>query len=84
MKHGLDDDGPGVSSDFGTGLTTRDSVFNYIAARTTTYFVAILTNKVDDLGLSRFVDCENKRIKCDTTNASTCGSGYDEETAGCD
>lgn len=81
MQHGLDDDcGTCVfDSDFGTGAHTQNEVYYYMAARTTTYFIAILHNKVTALDRSRFVECINTRIKCDTADSSPCSYDYEDE-----
>ena len=78
MGHGMDTGTP-FDSDFGTGYTNQDAVYGYIAARATTYFVAILYNKVNALDRSRFVECRNNRIKCDTADAASCSYTLGQE-----
>lgn len=77
MGHGLDEcdtcrDNSYFKSDFGTGFTNADSVYAYIAGRTATFFTAAMFNIADNLTTTRFVDCENKRIKCNVTDNSAC------------
>lgn len=78
MGHGLDEcdtctNNSFFMSDFGTGYDTADEVYAYIAGRTATFFVAVLNGIAINLGRSRFVECENKRKKCDTADNSSCG-----------
>ena len=84
MEHGLDECDTCTTnsffmSDFGTGYDTADEVYAYIAGRTATFFVAVLNGIAINLGRSRFVECENKRKKCDTADNSTCGYPIGDE-----
>ena len=72
MRHGLDDDGPGFNSDFGTGLSNSKDVYNYMVSRAATFFQAIIGNVAGSLGRSRFVECVNNRKKCSTADAASC------------
>jgi len=68
MRHGLDKDCNTCNfhSDFGTGLTTIETVGLYMVQRAATFFQAVMNNKkIADIGPpSRFTECENTRAKC--------------------
>lgn len=67
MKHGTQD-----GDDFGTLLATEEEVWLYIVQRAAVFFQAVLNNKSPaDLGNNFFLDCENKRVRCDKPN-TTC------------
>lgn len=57
-------------SDFGTGYGNSDMVYEYIAGRGATFFQAILGLSVNGLlmGTTRFVECRNDRVTCNTTD----------------
>ena len=74
MGHGLDKDGAGFQSDFGTGLTTQAEVNKYMVQRICCYFQAEMNGLLGSLkGTDKFVECENYRVMCDTlANNDTC------------
>jgi len=49
----------------------------YIVQRAATFFQAILANKVNSLGTTRFVECENKRYRCFLADQYSCPGGKD-------
>jgi hypothetical protein len=63
-------------SDFGTGSINSDQTLDYIAGRAATFFQAILggisTSLVANGNVSKFTECENKRVECNTTDAGGC------------
>ncbi len=73
MGHGLDED-PCTSpphcykTNFGTVLNNKFDVRRYIVQRSATYFQAIINNIANTLNDSKFVDCENYRSGCSTTD----------------
>lgn len=77
MGHGLDDcdtcsDNSYFHSDFGTGAQTKEEVYVYIAGRATTFFATLMNTGALNLGTTRFVDCENFRIKCAPLDNNAC------------
>ncbi len=74
MHHGLDkncvagDTSCHFTSDFGTGLTTVEDVVKYIVQRTAIFFQAVKNNKTGSLNRKIFIECENKRKKCNGSN----------------
>lgn len=89
MQHGLDPDSVGViyKSEFGTGAATQTDVINYIAGRAATYFTAIMnTSPLSLITRTRFIECENRRIHCDTPGDTSTGCSYypaDEDNISC-
>lgn len=89
MGHGLDLDSVGVvyKSEFGTGAATQTDVINYIAGRAATYFTAIMnTSPLSLIKRSRFIECKNSRIHCDTPGDTSTGCTYlvtEEDAASC-
>lgn len=55
-----------ASSDFGTGLTNSTDVGRYIAQRGATFFQAVMNGITGSLNRDVFIECENKRVKCNT------------------
>ncbi|NNV57114.1 alpha/beta hydrolase [Limnovirga soli] len=56
-------------SDFGTAYTNSDAVYEYMVGRGATFFQTILGGVSTSLtGDSRFVDCKNNRVTCNTTD----------------
>ena len=74
MGHGLDKDGPGFKSEFGTGLTNREQVTKYMVQRICCYFQLEMNGLLYSLkGTDKFVECENYRVMCDTlANNDSC------------
>ncbi len=72
MPHGLDSGCTGTpctyKTEFGTGLTSRDAVVRYIVQRSATYFQAVINDIAASLNDSKFVNCENYRSGCSTTD----------------
>lgn len=67
MGHGLNQDGSGFQSDFGTGLTTQAEVNKYMVQRICCYFQAEMNGLLGSFeGIDKFVECENYRVMCDT------------------
>lgn len=66
MGHGLDEEGPGFQSDFGTGYDNAQQVTSYIVGRSAIFLQAIMNNKkAEDIGPPAiFTDCVNNRKKC--------------------
>ncbi|MEP7319463.1 MAG: hypothetical protein ABI921_12005 [Panacibacter sp.] len=75
--HGLDKDTVGVTykTEFGTNLPTEAAVYKYIAARAATFFVSIMNNTTG-IARSRFIECENKRVKCNSPAAASSNCSY--------
>jgi len=85
MGHGLEGgcDTCTFLSDFGTGSTNGKPIWLYIAQRTATFFQAVMNNATPGdftNSSTKFVDCENKRVKCNYANnnngcrnTDTCG-----------
>ncbi|NNV54592.1 alpha/beta hydrolase [Limnovirga soli] len=60
-------------SDFGTGLLNSDDVNVYIVGRGATFFQGAMgTDVLNNLLITKFVECKNNRYGCDTTNANAC------------
>lgn len=73
MGHGLDDNCSTTGcyqSEFGTGRSTKADVYLYICERASTFFQAVLNQKINQLryntytGTTKFIECENKRNGC--------------------
>ncbi|MBS1745506.1 MAG: hypothetical protein JST21_04985 [Bacteroidetes bacterium] len=84
MAHGLDCDytDPNCSipfqSDFGTGLTNDTAVYDYICARAATFFQSIIGGTASMLTNTKFVECANYRVTCDSApNDNNCNKDYD-------
>ena len=76
MFHGLDDDCDtcNFQSDFGTGATTQEEVWLYMAQRAAIFFQGVLTGAdSSDFEDTLFVDCENYRT--DNCNYSDYNDG---------
>ncbi len=79
MGHGLDKDGIGYSSDFGTGDTSQIQTELYMAQR----FAIFIQKKIhppSNYGNTIFVDCENTSKNCNTNTNCTnrsCGELID-------
>ncbi len=78
MHHGLQADcdfvnDPGCyESEFGTGLNTKAKVYKYIAQRAAVFFQGILSSSLYKRTQKVFIECENKRRKCDYDPANSC------------
>jgi len=73
MMHGLDMNGPGFDSEFGTGYTNTTQVSAYIAQRIATFFQAVMNGATaGSINPSKFTECENKRKKCDPPPLPLC------------
>jgi len=77
MKHGMDkcdtcSDNSFFKSDFGTGLKSEWDVYDYIAGRTATFFSAVMNNVAAKLITTRFMDCVNRRTKCQLRDDNAC------------
>ncbi len=70
MGHGLESGG----ADFGITSPTEASLEDYFAARAATFFQAVDNSIYSSLTTTKFVDCENKRIKCSTADAGGCSN----------
>ena len=69
MQHGLDDiEGLTFDSDFGTGFTSKAMVYNYIVQRAAIFFQAVVNNTASGLGTTKFIECQNNRIRCNMKN----------------
>ncbi len=78
MEHGLDTDGIEFDSDFGTNLGNSVLVYTYMVQRSATFFQAVMNGYGNELGDSKFVDCENERVQCNRPYNSECGTNaYD-------
>ncbi len=78
MEHGLDNDGTGFNSNFGAGLTNSTLVNTYMVQRSATFFQAVMNGYGNELGDSKFVDCENERVTCTRPYHTECGTNdYD-------
>lgn len=73
MKHGLDPSGPDFHSDFGTGLMTSGSTTKYMVQRAATFFQAIMNGIAGSLIKSVFIETENNRKGCSTSDNFTVG-----------
>ncbi len=71
MEHGTDNH---TQTYFGTGLSSTTDVALYITQRSATFFQAVLNGIANSLNKTIFIDCENKRIKCNTANNFNCSS----------
>ena len=72
MPHGLDSTCTGTpctyKTEFGTGLTSRDAVVRYIVQRSASFFQAVVNEIAASLNDSKFVNCENYRSGCSTSD----------------
>ncbi len=60
-------------SNFGVATAnTQALTYDYIAARAATFFQTILGNSTANISTTKFVECENKRVKCSGTTNSGC------------
>lgn len=60
-------------SDFGTGFTNSDDVNKYMVGRGATFFQGAMgTNVLNNLLITKFVECQNNRNTCNTTNNNAC------------
>ncbi|MBS1747234.1 MAG: hypothetical protein JST21_13775, partial [Bacteroidetes bacterium] len=79
MKHGLDGDGPGYGSNFGSSATNQEQTELYIAQRFAV-FIQKLLHPPAIYGNTIFVDCENTSKNCTTNTNCTnrsCGELID-------
>lgn len=78
MGHGLDTDGAGYASNFGTSASTQAQTTLYMAKRTAIFFQTIITG-TGSTGLQTFVECENYRNSCSpgSNNNSCAGKTVD-------
>ena len=84
MQHGLDQDGPGFSSNFGIALPTNSTaVYQYIVQRACSFFQVVLNSNAGSLVTTHFTECENYRHGCDAAddNAGCCNT--DDCTTNC-
>lgn len=70
MEHGLDADGSGYSSNFGTSATNQYQTAVYMASRIAVFFQKIL-HPPSTWGNMIFVECENTSKNCDTNTNCT-------------
>ncbi len=72
--HGLDDDCSTCTytSNYGTSASNQAQTYDYIAARAATFFQTILGSTTSNISTSRFVECENTRVRCTGTTTSGC------------
>jgi hypothetical protein len=78
MGHGLDNDGPGYGSNFGTSDTSQIQTEFYMSSRIAVRFQKIL-HPPGTYGKTVFVDCENTSKTCTTnTNCTIHACGGDE------
>ncbi len=71
MGHGTDDH---TITYFGTGLSSTSGVATYITQRAAVFFQAVMNGIGNNLNKRTFIDCENKRIKCNTANNFNCST----------
>jgi len=61
----------GYQSNFGTSANSESLTFDYIAGRAATFFQAIITSNTGIIVNKKFVEQENKRYGCGTTDNPT-------------
>lgn len=69
MGHTLDANGTTpYLTDFGTGVTSHDDIIQYITSRGAIFFGDIIAGVAGSLNKTKFVECKNNRIKCNTAD----------------
>ena len=72
MGHGLSKPTETFVSNFGTSYTDEHGVNVYMTGRAATYFIGILNGIVSSFSRTRFLECTNDRVKCNTNSPSGC------------
>lgn len=80
MGHGLDANCSATGcykSEFGTGVTTKEDTYKYIAARAANFFQVVLQYGPANTytGVTKFTECEDKRHLCGRGNTNGCSNG---------
>lgn len=70
MGHSLqtNNDPPPYLTEFGTGVSTHDAIVQYITSRAAIFFGDIIAGVAGSLSKTKFVECKNNRIKCNTAD----------------